>query len=125
MVLSKNSLSLLFSYAILNLEDRLRPQRQHFQPSSQLGRLPLLAPSCRTLPAYNSFFNDASADVIARFSIWAFLPLEKCGGGPLVDGGHVLKPGEYIEKHKQVVNKWGGKGSRVFKAEAADEYDYR
>ena len=32
-----------------------------------------------------------------------------------------LKPGEYIEMHKGV---WDGKGSRVFKAEALDEYGY-
>lgn len=46
------------------------------------------------------------------------------GVGPDIDGKDVLKPGEYIEKHKQVLEAWGGKGSRVFKAEYLDEYGY-
>lgn len=108
-----------------------------------------------TIPAYNSLFNDASADIIAKFSIWASLHPERCGGGELfniadqarpssmserwpaiakyfglegvgpgVDGKGGLKPGEYIEKHKHVLEEWGGKGSRVFKAEALDEYGH-
>lgn len=44
------------------------------------------------------------------------------GVGPGVDGKGGLKPGEYIEKHKHVLEEWGGKGSGVFKAEALDEY---
>ena len=44
------------------------------------------------------------------------------GTGPLDDGKEsLLKPGEYIEMHK---GRWSGKGSRVFKAEALDEYGY-
>lgn len=105
--------------------------------------------------AYESLFNDASADIIAKFSIWASLHPEKCGGGqlfniadqarpsrmserwpaitkyfglegvgPVVDARDLLKPGEYIEKHKRVLGEWGGKGSRVFKAEYLDEYGY-
>ena len=109
-----------------------------------------------TLPAYNSLFNDASADIIAKFSIWASLHPETCGGGqlfniadqarpsrmserwpaianyfglegvgPPVDGGKdVLKPGAYIEKHQRALDEWGGKSSRVFKAEALDGYGY-
>ena len=106
---------------------------------------------------YDSLFNDASADIIAKFSIWASLHPETCGGGNLFniadqarpsrmserwpaitkhfglegvgplpdgDGKKALKPGEYIELHKDVLEKWGGKGSRVFKAEALDEYGY-
>ena len=50
------------------------------------------------------------------------------GVGPLSDGGDgkdkLLKPGEYIERHKNILDEWGGKGSRVFKAEALDEYGY-
>lgn len=38
--------------------------------------------------------------------------------------GDKLIPGEYIEKHKHVMEKWGGKGSRVFKAEMLDVYGY-
>ena len=46
------------------------------------------------------------------------------GVGPVVDARDLLKPGEYIEKHKRVLGEWGGKGSRVFKAEYLDEYGY-
>ena len=48
------------------------------------------------------------------------------GTGPLDDGKEegLLRPGEYIEMHKGVLDRWGGKGSRVFKAEALDEYGY-
>ena len=51
------------------------------------------------------------------------------GTGPLDDDDHagkedLLKPGEFIEMHKDVWDRWGGKGSRVFKAEALDEYGY-
>lgn len=108
-----------------------------------------------TPAGYNALFNDASADIIAKFSIWASLHPDKCGGGqlfniadqtrpsrmserwpaiakyfglegvaPLGDDEDALKPGEYIEKHKDVLDKWGGKGSRVFKAEALDGYGY-
>lgn len=106
-----------------------------------------------TVTAYNSLFNDAFADIIAKFSIWAFLHPEECGGGELfniadrappsrmserwpaiakyfglegvgpdVDGKDALKPGEYIEKHEQALEAWGGKDSRIFKAEYLDEY---
>ena len=110
-----------------------------------------------TPPAYEARFNDASADIIAKFSIWASLHPETCGGGQLFNiadqnppsnmrerwpaiasyfhlegvgpdvggGGVLLKPGEYIEKHKRVLEEeWEGKGTRVFKAEALDEYGY-
>ena len=43
------------------------------------------------------------------------------GTGPLEDMEGVLKPGEYIEMHKGLLD---GKASRVFKAEALDEYGY-
>lgn len=46
------------------------------------------------------------------------------GVGPSGVSMDVLKPGEYIEKHKRVWEEWGGKGSRVFKAEALDEYGF-
>ncbi len=36
----------------------------------------------------------------------------------------MLKLGEYIAKHKQVLKEWGGKGSTVFKVEALDAYGY-
>ena len=46
------------------------------------------------------------------------------GVGPDFDGKDVLKPGEYIDKHKQVLEEWFGKVSMVFKAEALDDYGY-
>ena len=46
------------------------------------------------------------------------------GVGPDVDTKNALKPGEYIEKHKQVLEDWGGKGTKVFRTEALDEYGY-
>ena len=108
-----------------------------------------------TVAGYNALSNDASADIIARFSIWASLHPEKCGGGQLfniadqarpsrmserwpaitkwfglegvwpdVNAEDALKPGEYMEKHKRVLEEQGGKGSRVFKAEYLDGYGY-
>lgn len=95
-----------------------------------------------TESAYNAVFNEASAEIIARFSIWASLHPEKCGGGNLFNiadqappssmrerwpaiAGYfglegvgpsgvsmdVLKPGEYIEKHKRVWEEWVGRGA--------------
>ena len=46
------------------------------------------------------------------------------GTGPLDEGEGSLKPGEYIEMHKDVLDQWGGKGSRVFEAEALDGYGF-
>ena len=46
------------------------------------------------------------------------------GVGPDVDAKDALKPGEYMEKHKRVLEEQGGKGSKVFKAEYLDGYGY-
>ena len=83
-----------------------------------------------TQNAYASLFNEASAETIARFSIWAALHPEKTGGGQLfniadqatpsrmaerwpvlakyfglegsgpIDDRNLLSPGEYIKKHR-------------------------
>ena len=107
-----------------------------------------------TEDAYASQFNDASAGIIARFSIWAALHPEKCGGGQLfniadqarpsrmserwpafaayfglkgigpVNDPNVLEPGEYIKKHSHVLEEHGIKSNQVFKADFLDTYGY-
>ena len=46
------------------------------------------------------------------------------GVWPDVNAEDALKPGEYMEKHKSVLEERGGNGSRVFKAEYLDGYGY-
>jgi len=107
-----------------------------------------------TESAYTSLFNEASADIIARFSIWAALHPEKAGGGQLfnvadearpsrmserwpalakyfglegigpVDDLNVLKPGEYTKKHQHVLEEHCNKSNKVFKADFLDTYGY-
>ena len=103
--------------------------------------------------AYTALFNDGSADIIARLSIWASFHPEKTNGqlfniadqgapssmserwpaladyfglegtGP-TDDPNLLKPGEYIKKHKGILEKHGAKGNEVFHAEFLDAYGY-
>ncbi|KAL9582632.1 MAG: hypothetical protein Q9212_003179 [Teloschistes hypoglaucus] len=107
-----------------------------------------------TLKAYDSLYNEASADIIARCSIWAALHPEKVGGGHAFniadqakaesmrerwprlaayfglqgiapsEDPNVLKPSEYIAKHGTVLEKVGIKSSPVFKSEFLDSYGY-
>lgn len=107
-----------------------------------------------TLKAYDSLYNEASADIIARCSIWAALHPEKAGGGQafnIADQAkaesmrerwprlaayfglqgiapsedlNVLKPSEYIAKHGTVLERVGVKNSPVFKSEFLDSYGY-
>lgn len=107
-----------------------------------------------TLKAYNSLYNEASADIIARCSIWAALHPEKAKGGQafnIADQAkaesmrerwprlaayfglqgiapseyqNILKPSEYIAKHSAVLEEAGVKSSPVFKSEFLDSYGY-
>ncbi|KAL8640211.1 MAG: hypothetical protein Q9228_002844 [Teloschistes exilis] len=107
-----------------------------------------------TLKAYDSLYNEASADIIARCSIWAALHPEKAGGGQAFniadqakaesmrerwprlaayfglqgiapsEDPNVLKPSEYIAKHGTVLERLGVKNSPVFKSEFLDSYGY-
>ncbi|KAL8693587.1 MAG: hypothetical protein Q9218_001629 [Villophora microphyllina] len=106
-----------------------------------------------TPKAYNSLYNEASADIIAKGSIWAALHPEKTSGqifniadqakpesmkerwpelaayfglegvGP-EEGNHALKPSEYIAKHSTVLEEAGVESSPVFKGEFLDSYGY-
>ena len=107
-----------------------------------------------TQSGYTSLFNDASADIMARFSIWAALHPETAGGGQIfnvadearpsrmserwpvlaeyfglegigpTEGANVLLPGEYIKKHQHILEEHGNKSSKVFKADFLDTYGY-
>lgn len=46
------------------------------------------------------------------------------GTGPAEDDSTVLKPSEYIQKHRHVLDQVGCKNSAVFKAEFLDSYGY-
>ncbi|KAJ7277554.1 hypothetical protein C8J57DRAFT_1309612 [Mycena rebaudengoi] len=104
--------------------------------------------------AYNSKFNEASSEIIAKFAIWASLHPEKTGEGqtfniadharpstmrerwPLIaahfglvgtgppDPDDILKPGEYIIKHADILKERCKKSNAVFKAEFLDSYGY-
>lgn len=107
-----------------------------------------------TLEGFDSLYNEASADVIARCSIWAALHPEKAGGGQAFniadqakaesmrerwprlaayfglqgiapsDDQNILKPSEYTAKHGAVLEKVGVKNSPVFKSDFLDSYGY-
>lgn len=102
---------------------------------------------------FKSLYNEASSDIIAKFSIWAALHAEKTRGqifniadqakpssmverwpalaayfglegvGPS-DDPSVLKPGEYVAKHREVLEKNGIKGNPVFKGHFLDTYGW-
>lgn len=104
--------------------------------------------------AYTSLYNEASADIIARFCIWASLHSEKTGAEPLfniadearpsrmserwpalakyfklegmgpVDDPSVLRPGEYIKKHQHVLAEHGIRQNMVFQTDFLDGYGY-
>ncbi|KAJ9661101.1 hypothetical protein H2201_006651 [Coniosporium apollinis] len=107
-----------------------------------------------TQSAYSALYNEASADIIARFSIWAALHPDKAGCGRIfniadqarpsrmserwpalakyfglegigpVDDPNVLKPGEFVKKHQCVLEEHGMKSNQVFKADFLDTYGY-
>ncbi len=52
----------------------------------------------------------------------AYFGLE--GTGPTNDDSAVLKPSEYIQKHRHVLDQAGCKSSAVFKADFLDSYGY-
>ncbi|KAL9604432.1 MAG: hypothetical protein Q9179_001848 [Wetmoreana sp. 5 TL-2023] len=106
-----------------------------------------------TTKAYNSLYNEASSEIIAKCSIWAALHPAKTSGqtfniadqakpesmrerwptlaayfglegtGP-AEGDGVLKPSEYIAKHRGVFEKNGIKSSPVFQGDFLDSYGY-
>ena len=103
--------------------------------------------------AYHSLFNDASAYIIAILSIWASFHRGKThrqlfniadearpssmaerwpvlasyfglqGTGP-TDDPNLLKPGEYMKKHKHLLEEHGMKNNEVFRADFLDAYGY-
>lgn len=104
--------------------------------------------------AYTSLYNEASADIIAMFSIWAALHPNKTGGGQVfniadearpsrmserwpalanyfglegtgpMDDPNTLKPGDYIKKHQHVLEEHAARRNKVFKADFLDSYGY-
>lgn len=107
-----------------------------------------------TQSAYSALYNEASADIIARFSIWVALYPDKARGGQIfniadqtkpsrmserwpalanyfelegidpVDDPKVLRPGEYMNKHRDVLEKHGIRNNQVLKADFLDTYGY-
>ncbi len=106
-----------------------------------------------TQKAYKSLFNEASSDIIAKLSIWASLNPRETGGqlfnvadqaapasmeqrwpeictyfglegvGP-EDSKEVLKPSEYLKKHKAFLHARGIKPDLVSQGEFLDSYGY-
>ncbi|KAK0647305.1 Short chain dehydrogenase sirS [Lasiodiplodia hormozganensis] len=94
--------------------------------------------------------NDASSAIIARAAIWASLHPDVSSGqlfniadeekplamserwprlaawfglegvGPASEGEEVLRPGKFVERHKEVLERAGVKGASVWQAEALD-----
>ncbi|MCJ1247718.1 hypothetical protein MMC30_004933 [Trapelia coarctata] len=111
-------------------------------------------PFPRTESAYASLFNEASADIIARFSSWAALHPAQTGGGSLLNVADratpsqmterwpalahyfglegigpvhdptLLKPGEYTRQYRKALEEQGVKANEVFKLEFLDTYGY-
>jgi len=107
-----------------------------------------------TEEGYTCLFNEASAEIIAKFAIWASLHPDKAGGGQLfnianqakpesmrerwpaivkhfglegvgpVDDPSILKPGQYVQKHKHVLEEHGIKPNEVWKGAFIDYYGY-
>lgn len=103
---------------------------------------------------YDSKFNDASSEMIAKLAIWASLHPEKAAGqlfniadraepstmrerwpalaavfglvgvGPLAPDAVTLKPGEYALKHQEVLKTKCKKPNDVFGAKFLDGYGY-
>jgi len=103
---------------------------------------------------YKSLFNEASASMIAKLSIWAGQNPEQAGGGQLFniadcakaesmqqrwpqicnyfdlvgvkpsDDESMLKPGEYFKKHKDELERLGIRADTVFQGEFLDSYGY-
>ncbi len=67
-------------------------------------------PFAGTASAYESLFNEASADIIARFGIWASLHPEKCGGGQLFNIGDSAKPARMSERWPALAAQFGLNG---------------
>ncbi|KAL8786438.1 MAG: hypothetical protein Q9195_008208 [Heterodermia aff. obscurata] len=107
-----------------------------------------------SIAGYHALSNEASADSIAKISIWASLHPEKSANGELfniadqaqpsnmsqrwpqlagyfglkgtgpVDDPNALRPGAYIKKHGDVLQKYGVKNSNVAQGERLDGYGY-
>ncbi|KAJ7848921.1 hypothetical protein B0H14DRAFT_3867041 [Mycena olivaceomarginata] len=107
-----------------------------------------------TEKGYDTKFNDASSEIIAKLAIWASLHPEKSGGqlfniadraepstmrerwpalaaffglvgvGPLPLDAITLKPGEYARKHQDVLKEKCKKPNEVFGAAFLDGYGY-
>lgn len=107
-----------------------------------------------TKAGYECLFNQGSADIIARFSIWAALHPEKTGKGRLfniadqaspsrmterwpalvryfglegtgpVEDPTLLKPGEYTREHRKVLEEPHVKTNEVFQADLVDAGGY-
>jgi len=63
-----------------------------------------------TTKAFESHFNDASAEIIARFSIFASLHPEKCGGGKLFNIADQSKPTRMVERWPAICSFFGLEG---------------
>ncbi|KAJ7618488.1 hypothetical protein FB45DRAFT_168411 [Roridomyces roridus] len=107
-----------------------------------------------TEAGYDSKFNDASSEMIAKLAIWASLNPDKSGGqlfnvadsgapstmgqrwpafaayfglvgvGPPPVGSVVLRPGEYVAKHRDVLEAKCKKPNEVFGAGFLDGYGF-
>lgn len=107
-----------------------------------------------SIEGYQALSNEASADSIAKISIWASLHPDKSGNGELfniadqnqpsnmsqrwpqlaqyfglkgtgpIDDPNALRPSAYIKKHQDVLEKYGVKNSNVAQAERLDGYGY-
>ena len=107
-----------------------------------------------SIEGYQALSNEASADSIAKISIWASLHPDKSGNGELfniadqdqpsnmsqrwpqlaryfglkgtgpIDDPNALKPSAYIKKHQDVLQKYGVKNSNVAQGERLDGYGY-
>ncbi|KAI9844854.1 MAG: hypothetical protein M1830_007580, partial [Pleopsidium flavum] len=63
-----------------------------------------------TESAYTSLFNEASADIIARFSIWAALHPEKTGRGQLFNIADEARPSRMSERWPALAKYFGLEG---------------
>ncbi|KAL8707212.1 MAG: hypothetical protein Q9220_007706 [cf. Caloplaca sp. 1 TL-2023] len=107
-----------------------------------------------TMQGYTSRYNEASAEIIAKCAIWAGIHPTETGGqefniadqarpesmqqrwpalaayfglegtAPVDDDQHALKPSEYIDKHRNVLEDSGLSGSLAFRGDMLDGYGY-
>ena len=107
-----------------------------------------------TTKAYESQYNEASSEMIAKCAIWAALHPENCGNGQMFniadqakpsrmserwpalagyfglegigpsDNSDLLKPSEYVEKHLAIFWKQGLRENKIFKGKFLDSYGY-